>query len=233
MGYQVQNRKLFIKEGEAAAIRMIFERFVELGSVTCLAQRIAAEGVRSRNGKLLDRAALYKLLGNRVYLGEAVHKGVAYPGEHQAIVDRKLWDKVRSILQESPRARAGHTRAETPALLKGLLYGPTGRAMSPTHTRRGNRLPSLLRQPSCPKTWPVACTVRRVPTESRPPSRLSMLRSPEAIIATACAARPKMEGLKTRFVKRSDGWIPFGTSSLPPEQAPHRPASGSTGRRRN
>ena len=32
------------------------------------------------------------------------------------------------------------TRADTPALLKGLLYGPTGRAMSPTHTRRGNKL---------------------------------------------------------------------------------------------
>ena len=65
---------------------------------------------------------------------------MVYPGEHQPIIDRKLWDKVRSILQQSPRARAGRTRAATPALLKGLLYGPTGMAMSPTHTRRGNKL---------------------------------------------------------------------------------------------
>ena len=42
---------------------------------------------------------------------------------------------------ESPRARARHdTRAQTPALLKGLIFGPTGRAMTPTHTRKGGKL---------------------------------------------------------------------------------------------
>ena len=47
---------------------------------------------------------------------------------------------MQSILQESPRLRANNTRAETPALLKGLLYGPDGAAFSPTHTRKGDRL---------------------------------------------------------------------------------------------
>jgi hypothetical protein len=37
------------------------------------------------------------VLSNPVVLGDAVHKGVAYPGEHPPIVDRKLWDEVRSI----------------------------------------------------------------------------------------------------------------------------------------
>ena len=49
-------------------------------------------------------------------------------------------DRVEGILRENPRIRAGHTRAETLALLKGLLFGPTGAAMSPTHTGRGNKL---------------------------------------------------------------------------------------------
>jgi hypothetical protein len=75
-----------------------------------------------------------------VYVGLAVHKGVAYPGEHTAIVTQALWDKAPSILRESPRARACRSRAATPALLKGLLFGPTGRAMSPAHTRRGGKL---------------------------------------------------------------------------------------------
>lgn len=34
-------------------------------------------------------------------------------------------DKVHSILQESPRSRAANTRAQRPALLKGLIFGPT------------------------------------------------------------------------------------------------------------
>ena len=83
---------------------------------------------------------LYKLLNNRVYIGEAVHKGTSYPGEHEAIIDRALWDQVHAILKESPRKRANMTRAQTPALLRGLLFGPDGAAMSPTHTRRSGKL---------------------------------------------------------------------------------------------
>ena len=48
--------------------------------------------------------------------------------EHERLIDQKTWDHVQSILQQSPRLRASNTRAETPALLKGLLYGPDGAA---------------------------------------------------------------------------------------------------------
>src|SRR6185437_13599301 len=37
MGYRVENRKLVLHEGEAATIRMIFERFLKIGSATTLA----------------------------------------------------------------------------------------------------------------------------------------------------------------------------------------------------
>src|SRR5437899_1036476 len=67
-------------------------------------------------------------------------KGTACPGEHAPIIGKDLWDKAQSILCESPRVRACCSRAATPALLKGLLFGPTGRAMSPTHTHRGGKL---------------------------------------------------------------------------------------------
>jgi hypothetical protein len=41
-----------------------------------------------------------------------VHKGISYPGEHQAIIDRKLWDQVHAILKQSPRRRAASARAQ-------------------------------------------------------------------------------------------------------------------------
>jgi hypothetical protein len=47
---------------------------------------------------------------------EAVHKDMSYPGEHDAIIDRATWDKVHTILQESPRKRAARTRAQTPGV---------------------------------------------------------------------------------------------------------------------
>jgi DNA invertase Pin-like site-specific DNA recombinase len=140
MGYDVRDRKLVINEDEAATVRMIFERFVAIGSATTLARALVAEGVRNKRGKPIDKGFLYKLVANRVYLGEAVHKGTAYPGEQAAIIDRDLWDKVHSILQQSPRLRASNTRSRTPALLKGIIFTGTGAAMTPTATKKGTRL---------------------------------------------------------------------------------------------
>ncbi len=82
LGYDVRDRKLVINEEEAKTVRMIFERFVAIGSATKLAKVLAAEGVVNKRGKLIDKGFIYKLINNRIYIGEAVHKGTSYPGEH-------------------------------------------------------------------------------------------------------------------------------------------------------
>jgi DNA invertase Pin-like site-specific DNA recombinase len=140
LGYDVRDRKLMVNQNEAATVRMIFQRFAAIGSATMLAKALASEGVLNKRGKVVDKGFLYKLINNRVYLGEAVHKGTAYPGEHAAIIDQALWDNVHAILQESPRLRANNTRAQTPALLKGIIFSETGTAMTPTATKKGSRL---------------------------------------------------------------------------------------------
>ena len=43
------------------------------------------------------------MLSNRAYIGEAVHKGESYLGEHEAIISQTLWDKTHSVLAEGPR----------------------------------------------------------------------------------------------------------------------------------
>jgi len=138
-GVDVVDRKLVINEAEAATVRHIFQRFVELGSATLLTRELVAGGTLNKRGKPIDKGFLYKLFRNRLYLGEAVHKGTSYPGEHQAIIDQPLWDQVHAILQESPRQRAANTRTQTPALLKGLIFTDRGIAMTPTVTKKGSR----------------------------------------------------------------------------------------------
>jgi DNA invertase Pin-like site-specific DNA recombinase len=81
LGYDVKDRKLVVNEEEAAAVRGIFERFVEVGSATVLARELRRKGLRNKQGTLVDKGYLYRVLVNRVYRGEAVHKGKAYPGE--------------------------------------------------------------------------------------------------------------------------------------------------------
>ena len=68
-----------------------------------LARELRAEGVRTKRGKLVDKGYLYKLLNNRTYLGLAVHKGTAYPGEHAAIIDQDaLGQGARDPRREHP-----------------------------------------------------------------------------------------------------------------------------------
>lgn len=140
MGYDVKDRKLVINEQESETVRMIFERFVSLGSASKLARALQAEGVTNKRGRRIDKGFIYKVVNNRVYIGEAVHKGTAYPGEHQAIVSKELWDRLHTILQRNPRERRAENRSTSEALLKGLIFSNSGAAMTPTYTRKGDRL---------------------------------------------------------------------------------------------
>ena len=224
LGYRVENRKLVIEESEAATVRMIFERFIAIGSATELAKIFAVENVRTRRGKLIDKGFLYKLLNNRVYIGEAVHKGESYPGEHQGIIDRALWDKVHAILTESPRKRASNTRAQTPALLKGLIFGPDGAAFSPTHTKKGEKLYRYYVSQTVLKRGANACPVGRVPAAEVEMAVIDqlrgLLRAPEIIIGTWRTARPEIADLSETEVRDAlERLDPIWDELFPAEQA--------------
>ena len=224
LGYDVRNRKLVVNKTEAATVRMIFERFIKIGSATELVRKLRAESVRGKQGKLVDKGYLYKLLNNRVYVGEAVHKGTAYASEHQAIIDRALWDRVHGILRESPRKRAAYTRAQTPSLLKGLIFGPTGRAMTPAHTRKDGSLYRYYVSTDVLKRDAEACTVRRVPAaeiENAVVDQLrGLLRSPEIIVGTWRAVRQSMGGIDEAEVREAlERLDPLWDELFPAEQA--------------
>ena len=148
LGYDVENRRLVPNEREAKLIRHIFKRFVELGSGTMLVKELKLDGVTSkawttqdgktREGKPIDKGLIYKLLNNRTYLGELRHKEQWYQAEHPPIIDRALWDQVHAILATNGRVRGNATRATVPYLLKGIVFGSDGRALSPFHTTKKN-----------------------------------------------------------------------------------------------
>ncbi|MEM7677147.1 MAG: recombinase family protein, partial [Myxococcota bacterium] len=171
----------------------IFARFLRVGSGRELAREVEKRGSRTPRGNRIDKKYLYRMLNNRAYIGEAVHKGESYPGEHDAIIDRETWDRVHAILRESPRKRAARTRADTPALLKGLLFGPDGAAFSPTHTRKGGRLYRYYVSQTVLQHGAGSCPVGRVPageTEAAVIEQLrAVFRQPEIVAGTWKAAR--------------------------------------------
>jgi hypothetical protein len=193
LGYDIEDRRLVANAAEAKTVRMMFARFAELGSGTRVVAELAEKRIRNKQGKPVDKGYLYRILNNRVYLGEAVHKGTVYPGEHQAIVSQGLWDKVHAILKESPRKRAMHGRAQTPALLKGLIFGPTGCAMTPTHTRKSGKLYRYYVSTDVLKHATDACPIRRIPAGEIESAIISQIRilltTPEIVVRTWRAVR--------------------------------------------
>ena len=203
LGYDVKDRKLVVNAREAALVRRIFERFAVLGSATRLVRELNDEGCTTKSrmtqdgtfrpGRRFDRGLIHKLLRNRIYLGDAVHKGTAYPGEHDAIVGQALWDRVHAILTTAPRPRAGAARARHPALLKGLIYGPGGRAMTPTHTRKNGKLYRYYVTAQALKTGYGDCPIGCVPAGEVEGAVIAQIRTlltaPEMVAAVWDALR--------------------------------------------
>ena len=150
LGYDVKDRKLVINKAEARTVTDIYRRYLKLKSVRALGIELAASGIRSKRrvrpdgtehgNQRFSQGALYLLLQNRTYRGEATHKGNAYPGEHSAIVDKQLWDAVQTVLAENRVARATGTNTKQPSLLTGVLFDEAGERLTPTWSvKKGTR----------------------------------------------------------------------------------------------
>ena len=146
LGYDVHERRLIVNPAEAEMVRHIFARYLEVGSVRDVVTVLGMEGWRTkiqirasgphRGGVAFGRGGILHLLSNRIYRGAIVHKGVSYPGEHEAIVPEHLWDAVQARLAGRDRAGDRAMRSRSPSLLVGLLYDGLGRRMSPAHANK-------------------------------------------------------------------------------------------------
>jgi site-specific DNA recombinase len=149
LGYDAQDRNLVINAKEAKAVRFIYELYRELGSVRRLKEELDRRGIRSKarvsgdgnrsGGQPFSRGALYTLLANPVYVAEIRHKSLKYPGLHEPILDRALWDSVQHQLRtQAPERQAGQGRAQS-SFLKGKLFDETGGRLTPSHSVKGGR----------------------------------------------------------------------------------------------
>ncbi len=140
LGYRIEDRRLIIVDVEANLVRRIFTDFTRCRSTTDLVRQLAADGKTNKQGKPFSKQMLYKLMHNRVYLGEIPHKGKSYPGAHEAIIDQALWNAAHAVLAENNRQRTSETwqRRQPEALLLGLFYTADGEKFQPAFTCKPN-----------------------------------------------------------------------------------------------
>jgi hypothetical protein len=145
-------------------------------------------------GARWNKMHLYRLLNNRVYVGDVHHKGTYYPGEHQPIVEGETYDRVQAILAENHRSRGNRTRHETPALLRGIIRcRHCDSAMGPTYTRKKGRVYRYYHCVKATKNGRETCPVRTIAAGEVEQAVIGQLRalfrSPEMIADTWREAR--------------------------------------------
>jgi len=153
LGYDVapEGGRLLVNKDEAHRVRGVFETYLELESLIETVKELERRGWTTkrwvtkkgheRGGKPWGKNSLYKLLTNRIYLGKMTYKDEVHEGEHPAIVDEDLFERVQRLLKRNSRSGGKHVRNRFGAVLKGLVRCvPCGCAMVPTHTtRNGNK----------------------------------------------------------------------------------------------
>ncbi len=154
LGYDIlrepSGSRLVVTPDEAERVRQIFELYLERKSLMATLRRLeelrwvnkvwTTKKGRQRGGRPFDKSTLFKFLTNVVYLGRVKYRHEVYDGEHEAIIDQDVWQRVQRLLCSNGRSGGRHVRNKYGALLKGLVRCTVcGCAMSHHFTTNGNR----------------------------------------------------------------------------------------------
>ncbi|MCB1380131.1 MAG: recombinase family protein, partial [Alphaproteobacteria bacterium] len=151
LGYDIRDKKLVVNPQEAQQVRRLFEAYLDLGSTKALTRwarengiitkvRRSADGRISAGGRPFSSGNLHALLKYRTYIGEVAHKGSNYPGDHDAILTRDVWERVQAKLKASPKRRGARSGSPPSLPLTGLIFDETGDRLTPVHaTKSGCR----------------------------------------------------------------------------------------------
>ena len=206
LGYDVDPEKtrLVVNREEAKVVKHVFQRFTEIGSPLTIAEELNKKGITTkawmtkkgifREGHPWNKMHVYRALYNRTYLGEVMHKDKTYPGEHEAIISRDLWERAHAVIEDNKRNRSQHVRSKAPALLKGLIRcGACDKAMSPVSTGTAHKNYRYYTCGRAAKSGYNNCPVKSVPAgeiEGAVIHQLrSIFRSPEMVAQTYRATR--------------------------------------------
>nr|WP_244553593.1 recombinase family protein [Nitrobacter vulgaris] len=244
LGYTLKDGQLHIHEQEVNIVRLIFKRYLELGSVNRLVKDLKERGFKSKIRKLASggtrggvpftQGPLFYMLRNCFYLGEVSFKGEILPGSQPALLDRTLFEAVQQRLTEQWLHRTT-TRIRTRALLAGLLFDDAGHRMVLTYASRDRvrhryyvSAPCIRGRTDEPVGSPVCL---RQSSKPRSPERSWPIRTSMNRFRTKRCLETRLSGFVTRIeVRRNQLAINLrsgetdhqGIQSHDPDPAEHR-----------
>lgn len=119
-------RTVEVDDTRADLIRWAFEEYATGNwSLSLLAEELQSRGLRTRPTRSkaprpLGTSNIHYLLRNAYYTGEVSWRGQSYPGRHEPLVERELWDRVQSVLEA--HNTAGDRQQQHDHYLRGSVF---------------------------------------------------------------------------------------------------------------
>jgi site-specific DNA recombinase len=183
LGYDIgpQGGRIVVNESETVRVRAIFQIAAQADSFEAAFQAVRAQGLRTKQwtsqsgrqhgGGSFSRTTLRRLLSNVLYTGAVSWRGTVYPGEHEAIIGRQIWDQVNERLRIHGAHQRRRLHGKQDALLANLLCcGGCGGSMRPTHTSRHGQLYRYYVCAAARRSRRQECRQRRVAATDIEPS---------------------------------------------------------------
>jgi len=152
LGYAPNGRTLDVVPAEAQTVRRIFKLYDELQCLRLVELAAEKEGLRTktrdaadpkmRGGKPFSRGRIQNLLRNPLYIGKIRHKEIVHEGQHDAIIDDELFERVQSKLDAASRRAAKRKSSKAGKItspLAGKVFDGEDHRLTPSHTSRGQR----------------------------------------------------------------------------------------------
>ncbi len=151
IGYDLVDHGLIPNPKEAATVRLIFEIYLQRGTVRQVKEQLDRAGIltkrrqvtsadgkeRIRGGLPFFTGHLYTILRNPVYIGKVRHRREVHDGIHEPIISGDLWTAVQAKLDTHAVVRSKGRPTRHASLLTGILFTEDGRRLTPTHTVKG------------------------------------------------------------------------------------------------
>lgn len=152
IGYDLKDKQLVPNEQETATVRLIFQKYLELGNIMAVAEWMNAQGYRSkrwktkkgedRGGKLFSHSSILKILSNPLYVGKMPHFTAkkVYPGKQPALVSQEVFEAVQAKVgnyKNGLREYREYIRKET--LMADKLFDDIGNPYKLTSTTKNGQ----------------------------------------------------------------------------------------------
>lgn len=176
VGYDIVDKAWVVNEAERQQALDQFIIYLKTRSISATVHALNAKGYIGkkwftrhkewRGGKPYTKSTLNNLLHNPVYVGLIRFEDKTYPGKHEAIVPRALFDEVQELMAENNEAHGSLMTGQADLWLKGKIRcAVCNSTMTPTWTVSKGKRYSYYECHKARALGKALCPIRRVAAE--------------------------------------------------------------------